>query len=265
MPLHPVLPSRAAARRASCLTCTARAHTVCAAVPEAEIDRVALIKLPPRRLAAGAAIYAEQDHCVECFTVLEGWVALTAALENGGRVVLDFALPGDHFGFPADPDAPRGQSATAVTEVRLCPLPRASMQRLLGVDAALAKHLAHLVALHEARSSEHLINIASRDAHGRIAHLLVELYFRQTHRLPHGRGETIALPLTLALIGEAVALTTEHVSRTLRRLREEGVIRLCRGRLLICDPDALIRASGVADRPLADAATPMPPGMPRPG
>lgn len=69
----------------------------------------------------------------------------------GGRVVLDFALPGDHFGFPANPGAPRGQSAIAVTEVRLCPLPRASMQPLLGVDAALAMRLAHLVALHEAR------------------------------------------------------------------------------------------------------------------
>lgn len=107
------------------------------------------------------------------------------------------------------------------------------------------------------RGCDHLISTASRDAHGRIAHLLVELYFRQTHRLPHGRGETIALPLTLALIGEAVALTTEHASRTLRRLREEGVIRLRRGQLLICDPDALIRASGVAERPLADARPPI--------
>ena len=121
MPLHRVLPSRAVVRRASCLTCTAHAHTICAAVPEAEIDRVALIKLPPRRFPAGATIYAEQP--------------------------------------------------------------------LLGIDAALAKHLAHLVALHEARGYDHLINTATRDAHGRIAHLLVELYSRQIHRLPHSRGE----------------------------------------------------------------------------
>jgi len=265
VPLHQAMPSRAAARRASCLGCAARARTVCAAVPEAEIDRVALVKLPPRSLPAGATIYAEKEHCTECFTVLEGWVALTAALEDGRRIVLDFALPGDYFGFQADPRTPRAQSAIAITAVRLCPLPRALMLPLLGADPALAKHLAHLVAMHEARGYDHLINNASRDAHGRVAHLLVELCFRQNHRLPHAPGETIALPLTLAMIGEAVGLTEVHVNRTLRRLREEGVIRLRRGRLLICDPDALIRVSGVEDRPLADAASPMVRAMPRHG
>jgi CRP-like cAMP-binding protein len=120
----------------------------------------------------------------------------------------------------------------------------------------VAKHLSHLIAMHEARAHDHLINNASRDAHGRIAHLLIELYFRQRHRLPAVPNETIDLPLTLALIGEAVGLTPVHVSRSLRRLREERVLRLHRGRLLIIDPDALIRTSGVDDRPLADATIP---------
>ena len=245
-----------AARRESCLACKVRGRTICAAVPEAAIDRMALVKLPSRRLPAGAVIYAEQEHCAECFTVLEGWVALTAALEDGGRVVLDFALPGDYFGFQANPDAPRPQSAIAVTAVRLCPLPRGRMQPLVGTDAAVAKHLSHLLAMHEARAHDHLINNASREAHGRIAHLLIELYFRQRHRLPEIPDEVIDLPLTLALIGEAVGLTPVHVSRSLRRLREERVLRLNRGRLLIIDPEALIRASGVDDRPLADATIP---------
>ncbi|MBU6497931.1 MAG: helix-turn-helix domain-containing protein, partial [Rhodospirillales bacterium] len=96
----------------------------------------------------------------------------------------------------------------------------------------------------------------SHDARGRVAHLLIELYFRQNRHLPQIAGETIDLPLTLALIGETVELTIEHVSRTLRRLREDGVIQLRRGRLLIRDPEALIRISGVEDRPLADAAIP---------
>ena len=249
-------PRELAARRETCLGCMVRGRTVCAAVPEAQIDRIALVKLAPRRLAPGAVIYAEQEHSTECFTVLEGWVALTAALEDGGRVVLDFALPGDYFGFQANPDAPRPQSAIAVTAVRLCPLPRGRMQPLVASNAAVAERLSHLIAMHEARAHDHLVNNVGRDAHGRIAHLLIELYFRQRRHLPDTRNEAIDLPLTLALIGEAVGLTPVHVSRSLRRLREERVLRLHRGQLLILDPEALIRASGVDDRPLADATSP---------
>ena len=255
LPLRLAMPTREAlARRESCLACKVRGYTVCAPLATTAIDRVAMLKQPSRRLPAGAAIYAEQERCGAYFTVLEGWVALTAALEDGGRVVLDFALPGDFFGFQANPSVPRPQSAVAVTDVRLCPLPRAGLEALIGAEPVVAAHLSHLIAVHEARAHDHLISSAGRDARARVAHLLIELYFRQLHRLPRQRDETIDLPLTLALIGEAVGLTAVHVSRTLRRMREDGVLRLHRGRLVIADPDALIRASGVDDRPLADAA-----------
>ena len=241
-----------ASRRATCLSCPARTRTICAPVPLTAIDRVALLKLPARRLLPGAPIYAEQDRCTEYFSVLEGWVAMAARLEDGGRLILDYALPGDFFGFQANPAAPRPQSAFAVTAARLCPLPRAGVEALIGRDSAVAAHLSHLIAVHEARAHDHLVNSNGRSAHERVAHLLIELYFRQRHRLPSAKGETIDMPLTLALVGEAVGLTPVHVSRTLRRLREEGVLHLRQGQLRIGDPEALIRASGVEDRPLAD-------------
>lgn len=239
-------------RRDACLRCPSRPHTICAPMPVAEIDQLARLKLPPRRVPAGEVIYVEGDPCADYFTVLQGWVALTAVQENGAGVVLDYALPGDFFGFQPNPDAPRLQSAIAVTEVKVCPLPSPGVEALLHADPAVAAHLAHLVAVHEARAHDHLVNSIGRGARERIAHLLIELYFRQQHRLPHQRDELIDLPITLSLIGDTIGLTGVHVSRTLRRLREEGVIRFRRGRLRICDPDALIAASGVDDRPLAD-------------
>ena len=242
------------ARRNGCLACPARAHTVCAPLATTAIDRVALLKQPPRRLPAGTTIYAEQERCGEYFTLLEGWVALTAALEDGRRVVLDYVLPSGFFGFQANPVMPRPQSALAVTAVGLCPLPRPGLEALIGADPAVAAYLSHLIAVHEARAHDHLVNSTGRHARARLAHLLIELYFRQRHELPYRPGEIIDLPLSLALIGEAVGLTAVHVSRTLRGLREEGIVRLRRGRLLISNPEALVHASGVEDRPLADEA-----------
>jgi CRP/FNR family transcriptional regulator len=252
----PVPLNQVAARRASCLSCPARSSTVCAPLPDVAIDRVALIKNPSRRLPAGATIYAEQDQCAECFTVLEGWVALVAANDEGGRVVLGFALPGDYFGFVPNPLAPRAHSAVALTPVRLCPLPRGGMQPLIASDPALAKRLAHLEALHAARADEHLVSTVQHDARGRIARLLVALCFRLTRALPAAPGQVFLLPLTLAVIGESTGHSPEHVSRSLHRMAAEGMLRFRRGRLTVLDPAALIAAAGVSERPLADMLAP---------
>lgn len=241
-------------RRSDCLICPARSRTICAAVPEEQIDRIALIKRPARQLKPHDVIYVEDAQCVEYFTVLHGWVALTALLERGQRVVLDFALPGDFFGFQADPAAPRTQSAVAITSVRLCPLPKAEVEALINVDPVVAAHLAHLIAAHEARAHDHVINSNTREARQRVAHLLIELYFRQRQQLPRQPHDTIELPLTLALIADTIGLTPVHVSRTLRRLREQGVVRFHRRRLYIEDPDALMRVSGIDDWPLTTGA-----------
>ncbi|MDE2581917.1 MAG: Crp/Fnr family transcriptional regulator [Rhodospirillales bacterium] len=242
-------------RRDACLQCRSRARTICAPVPAAAIDRLARLKLPPRRVPAGDQVYAEGAPCDEYFTVLQGWVALTTVHEDGGGVVLDYALPGDFFGFQGNSEGPRAQSAIAITPARLCPLPRQGVETLLQTDPLVSAHLAHLVAVHEARAHDHLVNSTARGARERVAHLLIELYFRQNHCLPHRPNEIIDLPLTLALIGETIGLTAVHVSRMLRRLREEGVIRFRRGKLEICDPYGLIGASGVEARPLADETT----------
>ncbi len=251
---HAVQTEEAAERRAACLSCPVRNRTVCAPVTTDAIDRIALLKLPPRRVPAGAAIYAEQGRCTEYFTVLQGWVALSTVQEDGAAVVLDYALPGDFFGFQANPDAPRPQSAIAVTAVEICPFPRAGLEALLQAEPTVAAHLAHLIAAHEARAHDHLVNSAGRDARERVARLLIELYFRRFHRLPQQPDETVTLPLTLALIAETVGLTPVHVSRTLRPLREEGILRFRRGQLHIYDPEALMAAAAVTERPLADAA-----------
>ena len=241
-------------RRRACMRCPARLRTICAPVPVEAIGRLAQLKLPPRRLLAGQPIYAEGDPCSAYFTVLFGWVALTAVQDDGARIVLDYALSGDFFGFQPNPAAPRLHSAIAVTDVTACPLPRRGAEALLQSEPAVAAHLAHLVAVHEARAHDHLVNSLGRGARERVAHFLIEIFFRQTHHLPHQPDEVVELPLTLALMGETIGLTAAHLSRTLRRLREEGVIRFRRGQLHICDPDALLAASGVDRRPLPDEA-----------
>ena len=83
-----------------------------------------------------------------------------------------------------------------------------------------------------------------RDAFARVTHLIVELFHRAHGRLPEKAGEVTEFPLRLNHISDAVGITREHASRTLRALREQGICDARRGVLRILNPAALLKLSG---------------------
>jgi CRP-like cAMP-binding protein len=116
-----------------------------------------------------------------------------------------------------------------------CPRLGAAMFWLAGHEAALF--------------AEHLIGIGRQSAYERVAHLLLELLFRlQSAGLADERS--YALPLTQELMADALGLSVPHVNRTLRRLREDGLIAIEGTRLTCLDISALSRLSDFDGRNL---------------
>ena len=76
---------------------------------------------------------------------------------------------------------------------------------------------------------EWMVGLGRREAYGRVAHLLCELYVR-LRSVGLSNGHAYDLPLTQAEWGDALGISTVHVNRTLQDLRGEGLITL-RGRL----------------------------------
>jgi CRP-like cAMP-binding protein len=74
-----------------------------------------------------------------------------------------------------------------------------------------------------------------------VSHLLLELFVRLNRGQLSGQaGEmTFSIPLTQELIADALGLTTVHVSRTLRALREDRLIAMDGRSVTIVDFDAL--------------------------
>ena len=94
---------------------------------------------------------------------------------------------------------------------------------------------------------EWVLNVGQRDARERIAHLLCEFAARG-HAVGLGSAEGFDLPMTQAEIGDATGLTAVHVNRTLRALREQGVIAQERRRLIVRDWSRLARIAGFHPR-----------------
>jgi len=91
--------------------------------------------------------------------------------------------------------------------------------------------------------AEHLVGVGRRSAYERVAHLLLEFLVRlQQAGLADERS--YALPMTQELMADSLGLSLPHVNRTLRRLREDGLILLKGARLTCLDVAALSRLAG---------------------
>ena len=105
--------------------------------------------------------------------------------------------------------------------------------------------------------AEHLVGIGRQSAYERVARLLMELLARlQLAGLAGDRA--YALPLTQELMADALGLSVPHVNRTLRKLREDGLIALQGNRLTCLDIPALAR---LAEVDFADLWTQKIPGL----
>lgn len=101
--------------------------------------------------------------------------------------------------------------------------------------------------------AEHLIDTSRRSAYERVSHLMLELFVR-LKAADLGDNMSFEMPLTQELIGSALGLTTVHVNRTLRSLREDKLILIDGKRVTILDFDALSLVSDFDNSYLGETA-----------
>ncbi|CAO4163161.1 hypothetical protein CLBKND_00091 [Methylorubrum aminovorans] len=106
----------------------------------------------------------------------------------------------------------------------------------------IAHELGHFLMAHhvsdqlvdEAILREWLMNVGRRSAVERLAHLFCELLLRlKVVGLAEGTG--YKFPLTQVDLADTTGITSVHVNRSLRELRQSGLIELEGGRLKILD------------------------------
>ncbi|TAK47611.1 MAG: Crp/Fnr family transcriptional regulator [Xanthobacteraceae bacterium] len=167
-----------------------------------------------------------------------GWLFRYKILHNGDRQIMDFILPGQIFGLQACLFKTALYSVAAATDVLLSSVSLEAIDRVFEDNPPLARALFWSAACESAIIAEHLIDTARRSAYERVSHFLLELLVR-LKATGVVEGMSFEMPLTQELIGGALGLTTVHVNRTLRALREDGLIAIEGRRVTILDFEAL--------------------------
>jgi CRP-like cAMP-binding protein len=203
-------------------------------------DQKTVLGLPctVRHFAAHREIVQLGQQVEHAGLVADGFVARFGQTEEGQRQFFSFHIPGDFADLyslmvPTAPSALQALTATTILQVPHSAL-RSAAARCPAVGAAMWRDC----VIDNLSLSQWLMNVGRRDARSRLAHLLCELALRFDF-IGRGSRQGFSLPMTQEHLADALGLTPVHVNRTLKALREDGVVTLARGRVHIHDWEML--------------------------
>lgn len=224
-----------------CNTCKVRKQALFKGIPLEDLEWTQEYRSGQYRVHARKEIYRETEPHNYVYTVFQGWVVLYKSLSNGKRQILRVALPGDLIGLQVSPNAPMEHSAQAVTDVILCGFPRNELSELFDRSKHMATRLLEMCRRDLGVMQNHLLGVGQKSAIERVAYLCLELLYRfQTVSPDTAKLTQMPLPLSQEDIGDVTGLTKIHVNRTLRALREQGLMEIHKKQLIIHNEAALI-------------------------
>lgn len=210
-----------------------------AELSEHEKNLLTALEKNPRLYPADKAIASIGCTADRFFTLKSGWACAIRSLADGQRQVLDIFLPGQILGLREISFDRNLSELHALTEVKACPFPRQRLTDIFDQAPRLTDLFFLILAREQSMLIERVINIGRRNAAERLAHFIVEM----KTRLNQSTNEFM-LPMNQTVIGDALSLSSVHVSRTFKYLRSLGLISTKDGIISIQNLDGLIDFSG---------------------
>lgn len=216
----------------------------------------------PRVLTRGEALYlaGEPEHRVHLVT--EGLLTLAARDGAGDETLLGLAVPGELVGDSSAIDGePQPFDVIAATRSGVVGIDAAVFLDVVSQNGRAALELARTIAMRNRWLSAIALERAHNDVSARVAGRLLDL----AELLGRMRSGTIEmeLPLSQTEMGRLAGVCRESASKTLNRMRNNGILDYSGKTLRIYRPDALerIRCVGRAAEPSRStgAATRRPP------
>jgi CRP/FNR family transcriptional regulator len=218
-----------------CVACGVRRTSVCDAIPEAELARLDATAVDGIA-KPGTQFIAEADPATAFFNIVSGTTRLYKLLPDGRRQITGFANGGSFLGLAVSDTY--AFSAEAIDTVRYCRFPRARLRALMRDFPHMEERLLKFASTELVAAQEQMLLLGRKSARERVASFLMA----RGRLAATGKGPTarFVLPMARGDIADYLGITIETVVRTLRKLRDEGMIEVTNtSEVAICDRAAL--------------------------
>jgi CRP-like cAMP-binding protein len=174
----------------------------------------------------------------QCTLLVEGMVARYKDLADGQRQIMELHVAGDFLDLHSFPLKQLEHDVGTLTPSRLVFVPHDALKRITEDQPHLTRLLWFSTLLDAAIQRERILSVGRRTAIARIAHLMCELYIR-LDVVGLAGDMRFQLPITQIDLADTCGLTSVHVNRMLKQLRNEGLMTFRGGEVLIHDWEKL--------------------------
>ncbi|TFW11717.1 Crp/Fnr family transcriptional regulator [Brevundimonas intermedia] len=199
-----------------------------------EIEALQKALEPPKTVAASSDIVREHTRPLHSTLLISGFSARYSTLEDGARQITEINVAGDFIDLHSLLMKQMDHGVVALTECIIAEAPHSGLIDITERHPHLTRLLWLDTIIDAAIHRQWLVAMGRRSGLGHLAHLVCELYLR-LQAVGQTGDLTFDLPLTQATLGDALGLSTVHVSRLISELRGEGVIHWSNGQIDILD------------------------------
>jgi CRP-like cAMP-binding protein len=209
------------------------------ALSEDELSVLARLHQRRRTFAAGRDLVNQGQAGHAAYILSAGWVCSYKIQSDGTRQIVDFQVPGDFLGLRSVLLRTSDHSFEPIDTIQAVEVLAGDLLEAFSHSPRLATAILWAVSRDEAMVVEHLVGIGRRDSDARMAHFLLELGSRLA-LVGMGSREGYDCPLTQYHLADTLGLSAVHVNRTLRQLRERGLVTFRDGHVTFNDHDRLV-------------------------
>lgn len=199
-------------------------------------DRAWLLEISVRakQVSADCDLIREGDNPENVLVVIDGFAMRYKLTSNGRRQIFAYLIPGDFCDLHVALLKKMDHSIGTLSPCRVAQFTPAMIVELTERSPSLTRALWMCSLVDGATLREWLVNLGQRSAPHRISHLFCELHERM---LAVGLTDdgSFELPLTQSELSDTMGLSIVHVNRSLKELRESGLVTLRNERIIIPD------------------------------
>lgn len=203
-------------------------------------EQQAILDLPgfEQKVSAGVDFVGMGERVDHACLIVAGLAGRFGQTDTGDRQIVELHIPGDMADLHSVVVPDSAMPLQAIEDVALRKIPHSALYGLCDRFPAVARSFWRdgIIDLHMVAQT--LVSLGRRRADARLACLICELFLRFA-RIGRGDERGFEFKVTQPQIADMLGLTPVHVNRTLRVLREDGLLILKDSRVEILDWDGL--------------------------